>query len=336
MWLVLATLGCPATSALREAVVRRPGARHEWRSDVRGPGDRRLSGPRYESAVRSDANRRSAKASSTARSLALTLGGVVRRTRLSLRATQSRVGEAAGISQSAVSLIERGRLTGVSLQVVADLCDALEIHAGWNLGPPLVAGAGGPFGSHLAPDERQRDRAHARCTGYIRRRLEQASWTVAQEVEVVTGRSHGWIDILAFDSASGTLLVGEVKTELRDIGAIQRVMAWYQREGPSAAHRRGWRARHVVSCLFILETEENDQRITQNRELLGQAFPARSRAVAPWLAGPSTGMAAPAALVMFDPTARRRVWVRGARVDGRRSAAPFADYRAFVKRLEAR
>lgn len=77
--------------------------------------------------------------------------------------------------------------------------------------------------------DRQHDTVHAICSGYVDRRLHRAGWTVAREVEIVHGRSHGWIDLLAFEPTTRTLVVIEVKTRLDDIGGLERQAAWYVR-----------------------------------------------------------------------------------------------------------
>lgn len=271
---------------------------------------------------------------STAEALAREVGWMLRQTRRRLRRTQATVGAAVGLSQSAISLIERGKLPGIGLSLIGKLCDTLGIRASWLLQPPHVVGAQTPTeASPIRTEGRQQDVAHARCSGYVRRRLEREGWSVAQEVEIVLGRAHGWIDILAFQPTVETLLVGEVKTEIHDVGDIQRTVAWYKREAIEAARRMGWVPRRVIVCLFVLETLENDDRITQNREVLAQAFPVRSRALAARLE--DAGASAPVgwALALVDPLARRRSWIRGARADGRRTPAPYADYRDFATRL---
>lgn len=271
---------------------------------------------------------------STTDALAAEFGRVALLTRKALRQTQDTVAAAVGVSQSAISLIERGRLTGVSLRVVGEMCDVLGIGAEWQLRPPWVPGA--RTSDRAAPvrrEGRQRDAAHARCSAYVRRRLERLGWDVVQEVEIVLGRSHGWIDLLAFHAATGTLLISEIKTELHDIGELQRTVAWYEREAWAVARRLGWSPRRTVTCLFILATQENDARIAGNRELLAQAFPLRSRALGHWLEDPTGGLPRRRALVMIDPRSRKGAWVRGALVDGRRTPAPYVDYRDFIQRL---
>lgn len=271
---------------------------------------------------------------STAETLAREVGGVLRQTRRRLRRTQATVGAAVGLSQSAISLIERGKLLGIGLSLIGELCDALGIRAAWLLRPPHVAGPQTPTEtSSIRTEGRQQDVAHARCSGYVRRRLEREGWSVAQEVEIVLGRAHGWVDILAFQPTVEILLIGEIKTEIHDVGDIQRTVTWYEREAIAAARRMGWVPRRVVVCLFVLETMENDDRITQNREILAQAFPVRSRALAARLEDPGSSASAGWALAIVDPLARRRSWIRGARADGRRTPAPYADYRDFASRL---
>lgn len=72
-----------------------------------------------------------------------------------------------------------------------------------------------------------------------------------------------------------------------------------------------------------------------NREMLAQAFPVRSRAMASWLADPARRMRPAPTLVMIDPTGRKRGWLLPTGIDGRRSPARNANYRDFVERLPA-
>jgi hypothetical protein len=177
------------------------------------------------------------------------------------------------------------------------------------------------FRAPFVASARQLDRAHAQCVAYVQRRLEAAGWLVRREVEILGGRSHGWIDVLAFDPATRTLLVIEVKTEIHDVGRIERTLGWYGREAWAAAQRLGWRPAVVRTVLVVLATEANDERLRTNREILAQAFPARGMAV---LSSGRSGLA------LIDPRSHRREWLGRAVVDGRRSRAPYRDYAAFV------
>ena len=261
-------------------------------------------------------------------------GRLAATTRRALRKTQAALGEAIGLSQSEISLIEHAKIAGLSLRVIGELSTLLGIEITWTMRPPWVAGSTTRASARRVQGSvGQRDTGHARCSSYVRRRLERLGWTVAQEVEIVLGRSHGWIDILAFHAATGTLLVGEIKTELHDIGELQRTLAWYEREAWASARRLGWTARRVVVVLFVLSTRENDQRVEQNSELFAQTWPLRSRTLTHWLADPPKETKREWGFVLIDPLSRRRKWLQGARLDGRKTPATYADYRDFVGRL---
>ena len=102
---------------------------------------------------------------------------------------------------------------------------------------------------------RKSDAAHAICSGYVQRRLEAAGWEVAREVRIDDGRYHGWIDLLAYDAATGTMIVIEIKTRLDDVGAIERSMYWHLREAARAARRLGWRPRRSAGWLLSLASD---------------------------------------------------------------------------------
>ena len=214
-----------------------------------------------------------------------------------------------------------GASVNISIDVAARACDALGIQVDWAFRTPFVIA-------------RQRDAAHARCSGYVERRLVAAGWLVAREVEIVHGRSHGWIDLLAFDPRSRTLLVIEIKTELEDFGRIERTVAWYEREAWSSARRLGWRPIRTATWLLILATEANDERLRANRDLLAAAFPGRAADGQALLAGHAVTV--PRTLAMIDPRSRRRESLLRSRIDGRRSLAPYPDYAGFMRRSARR
>lgn len=234
----------------------------------------------------------------------------MRTTREAIGWTQDDLGARAGISRGMVARIEAATVN-MSVDVMADTAEALGLELEITARLPFIAG------------RRQRDPVHALMIGYVQRRLEAAGWRTAREVEVVHGRSHGFIDLLAFDEATGTLFVIEIKTELDDVGRVERTLAWYERESWAAARRLGWRPRRVVSWLLVLATEETESRLRHNRESLGHAFPVRGSEL---LGPPPKGRG----LAIIDPRNRRSAWLLRSRVDGRRTPAPYADYASFL------
>ena len=141
------------------------------------------------------------------------------------------------------------------------------------------------------------------------------------------------IDLLAFDRTSGTLLVIEIKTRLDDLGAIERQLGWYERSAMAAARELGWQPRRTISWLLLLATEESDGRLHQNRDAIAAGFRGRQPDMLRLLANPAAPWRSGRGIAMVDPASRRRDWLIRPRLDGRRSAAPYLDYRSAASSL---
>ena len=254
------------------------------------------------------------------------IGRTIRQTRLALGLTQARVGEGVGLSQTEISAIERAIYPDMPLATAVRVLDALDIRVEFRLVPPYVAGRG-----------ESRDEAHARCVGYVARRLEQAGWRVAREVPVGGSRWRGFIDILAFHPEARVLLIVEIKTEIVDVGEIDRQLSSYEREAWSATHGLGWRPSSVVGALVLLGTEANDASIRRHRDAFGSAYPVDGRAFGQLVRSPLVALPQsqpgrrPRAIAMVDPRSRRREWLLPTTLDGRRSPARYRDRRDFLR-----
>jgi transcriptional regulator with XRE-family HTH domain len=257
---------------------------------------------------------------------AIAFGSAIRSLRRAFGLSQAELGLRVGRSQAFISAVEAGD-PALRIDMAAELCDAL--------GATLVFGVESRL---LSGSERQRDAGHARCSGHVVRRLVAAGWLVNTEVQIGTRERPGWIDVLAFHPTAEILLVIEVKTELLDVGAVDRQLGWYEREAIVAARRFGWRPRMVAAALLLLATEEVDRRLSENRVVLGEAFPGRAADLERLIVDARVDAAAmPAAptpvrfLALIDPHSRARRWLRPSTVDGRRSKAPFRTYADFVR-----
>jgi hypothetical protein len=175
----------------------------------------------------------------------------------------------------------------------------------------------------------QQDPAHARCVAACRRTFEDARLTCAVEREIIDGRMRGWIDLLGYDVGSRRLVLAEIKTEVRDIGGLERQVGWYVRACVGAVRDLGWQPKEVVVVVALLATAANDAAVLANRQSFGQAFPMRGAALAAALfeGGPVTGWG----LAMVDPQRRGARAMQGLRVDGRRTDAPCRDYADFMR-----
>jgi transcriptional regulator with XRE-family HTH domain len=239
--------------------------------------------------------------------------------------TQAELGARAGFSQAFVSLVEGLRVPDLTLESATRLIEAM--------GGRLNVGVSAPF---LADRDLQRDPAHARCVAYVVARLTRDGWMTATEVEVGGDRSRGWIDILAYEPGRRLLLVIEIKTEIRDVGAIERTLGWYEREAWLGAKRLGWRPSKVLGCLLLLATEMNETRIADNRAALSDGFPLRATSLRRILANEVPPPSPARAMAVIDPRSRRKDWLRPSRVDGRPTAAPYMDYIDFMRVTQRR
>jgi len=248
------------------------------------------------------------------RQLGRLIGRTAREVRESVGWSQRELERRTGHSQSKIARMESGQLRHLDLGLADDVLRELGVRV--RLTTPELA---------ISDRVRQRDRVHAWCCGSVGRRLKDLSWNVRHEVEVGEGQAKGWIDLLAYRDVDGALFCPEVKTEIHDAGAIQRTLAWYERQAWAAARRFGWRPRRLVAALLVLCTEANDARSSENRALFAQSFPGDAASVLRWLGDPAEPLP-PRTIAMIDPHSRRRDWLRPTRSNGRRSPAPYRDY----------
>lgn len=246
-------------------------------------------------------------------------GVQIRSIRVAVGIGQRAVGARINRSQGYVSLVERGRVAGLSI-AEADVIAR-------SLGATLVLGVEAPV---LLGGARQRDAAHARCVAYVARRLAAAGWIVRREVAIGTRERPGWIDILAFNPEARVLLVIEVKTDLVDIGGLERQLDWYEREARNRSRDLGWEPSRIMATALVLATAANDERIRANSISLRQVFPLRWRDLMSVIRGAQPNGSG-WGLAMIDPRSRVREWCRPTVLDGRRSASPYRHIADFLR-----
>src|SRR5262245_39316072 len=229
-----------------------------------------------------------------------------------------------GTTQSRICRFERGDPSAFDLELLLAATDELGIRPSFRLEAPMLA------------DRRDlADAGHARCVGYVARRLETWGWETAIEEEVGAPPWRSWIDILAYHHRAQALLIQEVKTELHDAGGEQRRLARYERDAWEAARGRGWRPTSLVSGLVLLMTTRNEERLAELAELLRRGFPVRASQLSAWLRDPSSARPPGRTLALIDPRSRRDGWLRPTLLDGRRTPAPYRGYADFMRHLRA-
>jgi transcriptional regulator with XRE-family HTH domain len=253
-------------------------------------------------------------------SLAATIAVAVRSARTRSGWSQRELARRLRVSHGAVQRLEGGTRNHLNL-AVADAAVRL-------LGIRLTVDADLPGFPDRAD---QRDAVHAWCCDSVVRRLRAHGWQVWTEVEVGRERYRGWIDVLAYRREDRALLVVEMKTVIVDLGRTIRSLSWYARSAGDAARRLGCAPRSVVPALFVLATVESDARLMVAPDLIRSALPGRAAGLTAWIEGSAGGLPPPT-LAMFDPSSHRRSWLIATRSDGRRSPAPYVDYRDAATR----
>lgn len=251
--------------------------------------------------------------------LRMSFADACRTTRTRLDISQQVLADAIGVSRGYIANVESGR-ANPSLDQAERIAMALGLEIELATRGPLLIG-----------EPRASDLVHARCSGYVDRRLRGLGWRTAREVEIAEGRAHGWIDLLAYDARTGTLLIIELKTRLDDLGAVERQLGWYGRLAGIAAQRLGWRPRRTASWLLGLASDEVETAIRLQRDVIDIAFPVRASTMAAIARHEAVDLRHGIALV--DPSNRRAEWLIRTRLDGRRSPARYAGYADAARRL---
>ena len=132
-----------------------------------------------------------------------------------------------------------------------------------------------------------------------------------------------------------TLLVIEVKTRIDDLGAIERSIDWHVRGARRAAERQGWQPERIGAWVLALATDEVESELHRNRVAWGSVFPRRARGLTQDLMAPER-IHEGRGLSLIDPRSRRRDWLIRARIDGRRSEAPYRGYADFMSHFRGR
>lgn len=244
-------------------------------------------------------------------------------TRIALDLTQRQVADRVGVSRYYIAKVELG-IIDPTLSMVERIAEALGLELDLGIQPPSFGGR-----------SEVRGVVHARCSAYADRRVRAAGWSTAREVEIVHGRSHGWIDVLAFHPVTGTLLVIEIKTRLDDLGAVERQLSWYERAAWGAARSLGWHPRRLVACCLALASDEVERSVRAHRDLMRVGFPLGARELGQLIVDPGSDRPPGRAFALVDPSSRRRDWLIRTSIEGRRSRLPYTGYAHALARMTA-
>ncbi len=258
------------------------------------------------------------------RTLGPALAELIRDARMLIGWTQRELAHRSRTSQATIWRLETNQPGRLDLRVVERVLAALGMH-----------GSLGMEARHLADRRRQRDAVHARLTGYVARRLERQGWLTATEVPIGEDAPRGWIDLLAYRPADRSLLIEESKSDLPDLGGLQRRLSFYDREAWAAARGLGWRPARGSVLVVALDSVTMVERLAENRDLVSRAFPASIDHLRAWLrdvdAPPPHGWA----IALADPASGGARWLRSVDGNRRRHSPPYTGYADAARRLRA-
>jgi transcriptional regulator with XRE-family HTH domain len=204
------------------------------------------------------------------------IGRILRALRRRKGWTQRQLGARVGLSQQAISLIERGhggRLAGDTIRRVFAAVDAR-----WE---GTVTWRGGDL-------DRLVDADHAGLVAAIVRRLRADGWEVAIEVTYSEFGERGSIDVLGGRADVRAIVVVEVKADFTVVEATLRKLDEKVRLVRRTLGRRtfGWQADVVGRLLVLPATDTAWRRVRAAGAVLEVALPARGAAVRRWLRSP--------------------------------------------------
>jgi transcriptional regulator with XRE-family HTH domain len=222
------------------------------------------------------------------------IGRALRALRQRRGLTQAELAEASGVSQSLVSLIERGHSDAVVFKtlsrVFAVLETRLELQASWR---------GGGL-------DRLLDEAHADLVARRAVALRDAGWTVALEATYSVYGERGSIDVFAAQRSRRAVVVEEVKSDLTSIEELGRKTDEKVRLARNrlCRERFGFDPVAVGRVLVLPDTDADRRKVARLAPTLDVLFSARTLDVRAWLRDPVGDLSG---IVFVANSNRRRV-----------------------------
>jgi transcriptional regulator with XRE-family HTH domain len=220
------------------------------------------------------------------------IGRILRALRRRRGLTQAELGARCGLSQQAISLVERGHGSKLAAATLRRIFAAVD--ARWE---PVVSWRGGDL-------DRLLDQAHAGVVAATVRRLQALGWQIVIEVTYSEFGERGSIDVLASRRDLMAMIIVEVKSELAAVDATVRKLDEKVRiVGRSLGRERfGFTPRRVGRLLVLPATETARRRVRSLSTILDTALPARGAMVRLWLRRPDGDLAG--ILFVSDTNAR--------------------------------
>lgn len=207
----------------------------------------------------------------------------------------------AGVSQSAISDMERGHIDRYTLRTIRSVLRALDASARLE---PMWRGRGDL--------DRLLDADHARLMQDWADRHQRAGWEVWNEATYSIYGERGRIDQLAYHPSTAVLEVTEGKTGIWDVQDTLGRLDEKIRLAPQVAAQRGWKVSRVVGALVIVDGTTARRRVREHEHLFAR-YSLRGRAASAWVRDPRPATDGLLLFVSLPPTNQRRLRRAGQR-----------------------
>jgi transcriptional regulator with XRE-family HTH domain len=209
------------------------------------------------------------------------VGKAVRAVRRRRGLRQEDVAARAGVHQTTVSKLERGRLDMLTIHTIRSMASVLDVSVAitprWGSGDL----------------DRLLDAKHAELVEAVTATLRPLHWTVLVEFTFSHYGERGSVDVVAWQPAGAALLLVEVKSRLVDLQDLLATTDRKRRLVPGLlAAERGWRAASVGSVVVLPEGSRSRNAVARHGATIGARFPGRTTEVRRWLADPREQLAA--------------------------------------------
>ncbi len=180
----------------------------------------------------------------------------------------------AGVSQSAISDMDRGRIDRYTLQTIRRVLRPLDGTAAID-----------PFWGSRGDLDRLLDADHARLMQAWADRHLRAGWEVWNEASYSIYGERGRIDQLAHHPKTRVLEVAEVKTGIWDVQETLGRLDAKVRLAPQVAAQRGWKPDRIIGALVVMDGTTARRRIREHEHLFAR-YSLRGHAATTWVRDP--------------------------------------------------
>lgn len=201
-------------------------------------------------------------------------GRAVRALRLRKHWTQAQLGARAGLSREAISRIERGAITGMTLAVIDRAVTALGASAALQIRWQ---------GEQL---DRLLDAAHASLQQSVAILLRGLGWDVRVEVSFNHFGDRGRIDVIAYHPSLRILLVIEIKSSFGDLQETLGRLDIKTRLGREIARSIGLGDVAFVVPVLVIGDSRSARRTVADHDALFARYERRGRSALAWLRHP--------------------------------------------------